>query len=263
MNRNDVVFIVGDSFELFSTNQGVMTISHLLKDITENDCSNICDKIFAIGQGVQQEQLDQLVEMFEQDELSQRLNSRLLHIPPEKGGSQETHKRKPKNIVVSQVRARNDTLFEANLLLDDRNECLDDHVTGQHLPGMVLIEAGRQIAFLITEQFFLEPDRCEQAAFVLHDLNTTFHAFTFPVDVLVRYEILEKNLENPTRLFFSVLITFLQAGRLVAEIRSTFTVAEKDRITSVESTLARRALQQSRSEVYNEAELQEELTLTK
>lgn len=259
MEKKEIIFIVGDSFELFNANQGVTTVSHLLGNMTENHCHQICDKIFAFGQGVPREQLEYLVELFEQQGWSERLNSTLLHLPPEKGGSRETHKCKPKNILVSQVRVRNDSLFEASLLLDEQNEFLDDHIAGQHLPGMVLIEAGRQMAFLVTEQFFLPANELEAPAFVLHDLNTTFHAFTFPIDVLIQYDIIEKNLENPNKLFFSVRITFLQMDHLVAEIRSTFTVADRARMASIENTLARKALQRSRSEVLSEVEQQEAL----
>src|SRR6266567_3542550 len=252
-DRKDVVFIVSDAFELFGANDSVTTFSNLIKDIADNNFSNICNKMFALGQGVHREQQEYLIELFEKQNVSERLNSQLLHIAPDKAGSQETHKRKPKNIMISQVRAIHESLFEATLLLDDRNELLDDHITGQHLPGMVLIEAARQIAYVVTEQFFMEPTGRTQCYFVLHELNTTFQSFAFPVDVTIRCKILDKKLENPAKLFFSVLINFLQTGRCVAEVRTTFTVSDSGRLTSFEGTLARRVLQRARASVLDEA----------
>lgn len=257
MDRRDVVFIVGDAFELFSANEGVTTFSNLIKDIADNNFSNICNKIFAPGQGVHREQQEYLIELFEKQSVFERLNSQLLHIAPDKAGSQETHKRKSKNIMISQVRAIHDSLFEADLVLDDRDELLDDHITGQHLPGMVLIEAARQIAYVVTEQFFMEPAGRMQRYFVLHELNTTFQSFAFPVDVTIRCKILDKKLENPAKLFFAVLINFLQADRCVAEVKTTFTVSDNDRLTSFEGTLARRVIQRARTSVLDEAEHQE------
>jgi len=253
MEERDIVFIVGDVFEVFAAHWGAMTAGQLITALTNEDIPSLCNKKFILGQGVQKEQQDLLLTLFEQKELPQRSNSHLVLPPFQKAGDQQTHKHHPKNIMISQPRAIDESVYEATLLIDGRNDLLGDHITGQHIQGLALIEAARQIAFVVTDTFFLTPAGYAPAYFVLHELNTTFHSFTFPLDVTLRYTILEKQLDNPSKLFFSVLITVIQADRCVTEIRSTFTVCESRRLAATEDTLARRVLQQHIRSLQNEA----------
>ncbi len=250
MDHKDVFFVLGDAFDMFEKTDGIMHFSHLLKEIEENNYDSLCDKIFVIGQGIHVEQLDHLTQVFEERKLSTHLNCTLIHVPTSKASSRETHKRNHKNIMVSLARAINDSLFEADLHLDDRSELLDDHITGCHLQGMVLMEAARQLFLTVTEQFFLDAYSGRSYYFVIHEMNTTFHRFAFPLKVNMIYEIIEKNVSNPEKLSFFVLIRFMQIDNCVAEVKVKFTASDNDRITSKERSLARNVLQQSRERVF-------------
>jgi hypothetical protein len=58
--------------------------------------------------------------------------------------------------MLSLPRRVSESCFEADVLVDDAGEHMSDHVSGQHLPGMVLIEAARQMILAVTEEFFSE-----------------------------------------------------------------------------------------------------------
>lgn len=56
----------------------------------------------------------------------------------------------------------NTNIFESHLMLNDRCAEMSDHVTGQHLQGMILIEAARQMTLAVTEMYFIDSNDREK-----------------------------------------------------------------------------------------------------
>ncbi|MDP1217553.1 AfsA-related hotdog domain-containing protein, partial [Klebsiella pneumoniae] len=65
------------------------------------------------------------------------------------------HKRKKANILITSPEKRDEDNYCARLILQDASELLCDHQTGQHIQGMVLIEAARQTIIATSEKFLL------------------------------------------------------------------------------------------------------------
>ncbi|MFC7617738.1 AfsA-related hotdog domain-containing protein [Actinokineospora soli] len=68
------------------------------------------------------------------------------------------HKRSPENVMLADARRRGPLRLAARLCLSDMNEMILDHVTGQHVAGMVLIEAARQLMQLTNHEFVVNDD---------------------------------------------------------------------------------------------------------
>ena len=117
---------------------------------------------------------------------------------------------------------------------------MDDHQTGQHLQGMLLVEASRQAFLAVTEAFIL-PWGGEKAYFVFNSLTVEFSRFMFPVAACLNFRVRERDYSGKYPRF-SVEIQIEQAGRQTAEVRCGYTVMPDQRIAEVEQALALQAL---------------------
>ncbi|MBD2810814.1 hypothetical protein ID853_07945 [Xenorhabdus sp. Vera] len=86
------------------------------------------------------------------------------------GKTRITHKHKRKNVLISKTIKTGDTSYQCHLLIDDDCAEMADHVTGQHIQGMVLLEACRQMINSVSERFLIKTGR--NKSFVLHTMNS-------------------------------------------------------------------------------------------
>ncbi|MGE5545540.1 MAG: AfsA-related hotdog domain-containing protein [Solirubrobacterales bacterium] len=151
-----------------------------------------------------------------------------------------SHKHQASNTVISAPRRLSEDTFELDLLVDEDCELMADHQTGQHLQGMLLIEAARQSFLAVTEMFYL-PDDGTRYYFVFDDLSARYKRFVFPVDARLVYRV--RNVDpTPGRQRFTVDVAVEQCGDEAAVISGTFTVVKDARITRMEAGLAREAV---------------------
>ncbi len=78
----------------------------------------------------------------------------------------------------------NENLFSLPLLIDERCELMTDHQTGQHIQGMILVEACRQTFIAVTEEFYMS-DKVGQSYYVINDMNIKFSNFLFPLPAVI------------------------------------------------------------------------------
>src|SRR5690625_2275198 len=68
----------------------------------------------------------------------------LWHNLPQRASSALSHKHNPKNTLVSMPRQVTADTFELHLMIDEDCELMNDHLSGQHVQGMVLIERSEE-----------------------------------------------------------------------------------------------------------------------
>ncbi|MEU6299282.1 AfsA-related hotdog domain-containing protein [Streptomyces erythrochromogenes] len=136
-----------------------------------------------------------------------------------------------------------DSLFGAGLRLHNDNELLLDHQTGQHVQGMVVIEASRQMFLAVTERFFAAQWPQRKYYFVIEYMNTAFENFLFPLCSTIEYRITESQTQDPSRLSFTAEVGIHQAGRRSAFTQLAFTAFDTDVIEVKEDRRARRAVE--------------------
>ncbi|MGH9213675.1 MAG: AfsA-related hotdog domain-containing protein [Acidimicrobiales bacterium] len=211
------VIVVAEPFTELATLSGVVSVACLAPGETS-------DRPLVVGQG-----------------LSDDERAALGAADPPRAGRRESHKHHPSNTMISLARRTPDDEFEADLLIDGRNHLLADHLTGVHLPGMTLIEAGRQLFLAVTEQYFLERDT--SYFFMLSGLTAQFHRFTFPIDVRLKYQVLEQATDGNRSLTFHVRVQVIQAATKTATLEYTFTATEAEKVFRQERRLASRIVE--------------------
>lgn len=126
------------------------------------------------------------------------------------------------------------------LLIDERCELMADHQTGQHIQGMLLVEASRQAFIGVTEEFIYQQESGRY--YVINSMAINFASFLFPLPALVHFEFLEKDI-NDRRGRFKAQVRVTQHQTLCATMDVSFTVYPSTLIAEKEKSLAEVAMQ--------------------
>ncbi|MBB4868223.1 acyl-CoA thioesterase FadM [Pseudomonas nitritireducens] len=117
-----------------------------------------------------------------------------------------------------------------------------DHLTGQHVQGMVLLEACRQMFLAVTEQFHLDDYESPKRYFVLNEMNVRYTAFAFPLPAQIRYRVLDKQRPRPDRVDIHAEMEVWQGEQPVTGVTVKFTVMDAEKLGKREAKLASRAV---------------------
>jgi hypothetical protein len=232
MKDKSATFIVGNKFKDFSLHEQVLTLSELINTLN-NEPACLKHVCLVPGQGLSEADISDVLSLIDSG-INNDIDAELFRSRPARAGMAITHKRKFVNSIISNPRRLSAELYEADLLVDERSELMNDHQTGQHIQGMILVEAARQMFLAVTEEFFIASDDSRDYYFVINQMDTRYMAFVFPIDSVLRYEVLEKSLDNPERLSFNVRITVHQAGIDATEVMVKFTTFLADKIKEKE-----------------------------
>jgi hypothetical protein len=215
---------VGDRFENFLANPGTVAASQLLDRHADPGAAV---PVLA-GQGLSAEQLARLA-----------LRTPETLRPPEPAGASLTHKRQPRNVMIGVPVDRGDGTFTAGLILDDCNEVIEDHLTGQHIPAVALIEAARQMWTAVTERFLR--DDTTPLRFVVTDIGASFQRLVFPLPTTLHYELIECVPGRMQRTYrCRVLVS--QNDQVSAEVRGTYRTVAESLCAKQEALAARQAV---------------------
>lgn len=230
------IFVVGDTF--------AGTASQLDNIMTETDAIDYVlsspeperKTVFLIQQGVDYRSIDAAIK-------SPRQNANAkdhFSIEPSRCDARATkrfaHKARSENILISKPRRIDDHLFEMDLCFSSQNEFFLDHMTGMHIQGMALIEAGRQAFLAVTEAYFLDGDP-KDYYFVIKSMDTSFQNFMFPFDATLKYDVTDVR-QKGNRLGIEATIALNQGGEVCTTIKVAFTAFEADKIAEREREVA-------------------------
>ncbi|GAA3193634.1 MULTISPECIES: AfsA-related hotdog domain-containing protein [Streptomyces] len=237
------LFLVGDVFAEFARREGVLTVSQLARRIREG--------AFPGGSGAASVTLGQGVSPFDvqfiRDTLARRgltdavvIDDRALR---DRAGREIAHKHRAENVLISLPRQTGPGSFESDLLVDSGNEVMSDHLTGQHMQGMLVMEAGRQMFIAVAEQHYLPPETVGKNYFVIDTFATRYRNFLFPLPATVRCTILSHRSPHRTRTTFSCELAVLQGGGEAAVMEVRFTAFDTQVSHAKETRAAERSLQ--------------------
>lgn len=150
----------------------------------------------------------------------------------------QTHKHHIHNSIISHPARVGDNCFEAALLLDERCELMADHQTGQHIQGMILIEAARQLFLAVTEEYFIGQAVHDRYYFVINNIEVKFMGFVFPLGAMLRYEIVSADTANPARMRFETVVSVIQGDACATQIAFGFTAFHASKIEAKEQQQA-------------------------
>lgn len=242
------IFVVGDTFAGTAAQfDNIMTETEALDYLTTNP--QIDQSItFLIQQGVEYRSLSSAIKSLSQNSES----SGKYAIEASRCGARATkriaHKARSENILISNPRQVNENRFEMDLCFSSQNEFFLDHMTGMHIQGMALIEAGRQAFLAVTEAYFLDGDP-KDFYFVIKSMDTSFQNFMFPFDATLIYDVTDVR-EKGSRLGIEATITLVQGGTVCTTIKVAFTAFEAEKIAAREREVASSCLE-ALSQVYD------------
>lgn len=232
----NTIVIVGDKFESFSAHTSVMQVETFEALLRAGAVEKISTSFFELGQGVGADRINALLDKAEQLGVRDQLLFERLTMC----GKREVHKHSSENAIISiPLKVKEDT-FESLVFIDDSGELFSDHVTGQHLPGMVFVEAVRQLCLGVTETHFMED--AQRSAFLLTSIHVRFLNWAFPLAIKAVYRILTQTHPSADAVHFAIDVTFVQGDKVVASGDATFELRNRRVVSRHEHLLARVAL---------------------
>ncbi|GAA2347182.1 AfsA-related hotdog domain-containing protein [Streptomyces kunmingensis] len=243
------LLLVGDRFAGFTVQDTVRTVTQLIEDLHQGVYSDGGEPIrIRAGQGVTLEDYEAIWDEFVLRGLSGRLD--FPYAEPALAGRGEAHKHCETNTLIANLRRDDDTTFAADLRLHNDNEILLDHQTGEHVQGMVAVEAARQMFLAVSERFFASHHPQRRYYYVIESMHTDFENFLFPLDASIEYRITRADTADPARLAFTADVSILQAGRRSSVTAVAFTAFEAHVLQAKEHRRAEKAVaHQSREAV--------------
>ncbi|MGW3648198.1 AfsA-related hotdog domain-containing protein [Streptomyces sp. NPDC000878] len=243
--QQDTLFLVGDVFAEFAYHQGVVTVSQLARQIKNGTFPGDTGEVRVTpGQGVSLFDVQFVRDTLARRGLADRvaIDDQALHA---RAGREIAHKHRQENVLISRPRPVGVDWFEADLLVDAGNEVMSDHLTGQHMQGMLAMEAGRQMFIAVAEQHYLPPEAVGASYFVIDTFATRYRNFLFPLPAVVRCNVLSHRSPHRTRTAFHCELSVSQGGSETAGMEVRFTAFDNQVSHTKETRAAERSLHDS------------------
>ncbi|WP_410625463.1 AfsA-related hotdog domain-containing protein [Amycolatopsis sp. cmx-8-4] len=235
------VVVVADRFARFARGDQVFTVSGLLALMTSDgpDVAG-CSWVVHPGQGIDGTDCDLLEAAAEKSGATVFLADpdafRPLPVAPA-----IVHKHRAENVLLAGVHSPEVTLCRADLRVHRDNELVLDHHTGEHVQGIVIIEAMRQICIAQFETAVRPALTSAGYAGVWKRIDMSFEDFLFPLPATVESRIEESDLERAHHLKFRATATVRQHGRTVATAGIDYAMIRLERIDTLERRKADQA----------------------
>lgn len=231
------VVVVGDRFDGIAQHGGVQTLSQLIK-IAQSRPKELPATII-VGQGIGDFDLIALSSALE--ECGHEPRPQILASGLDLASRSTSHKRRPQNVLIANLAQVGKLAATADLIIDNDNELLLDHQTGQHVQGMVVVEASRQM-FLASTTCLRLTEGLTEPYFVIGTMSTQFNSFLFPLPASLIFNTSEPDRSRPDSAGFEAVIEIEQNGVRVSATRVEYTVFVGSRIHEIETRKAEKAL---------------------
>jgi len=239
MNEVTKICLVGDKFVNFKQHKNIQTFSEFEEYLRTIYLKKIIQPIIVvIGQGISNQSISRLNTLISNLHLDDLIQVKNPVVRKEKSEQFLVHKHKIENSMISIPEQIDDNLYHSLIMLDDNCDEMNDHVTGQHIQGMILIEAARQMTLAVTEKYFIAENNRKNIAFVTNSLKTIFFSYVFPFDVTLVYTVLKYRKLLSASAKFMVLINIMQDDEVKAEIQYEFSIMDKKNHYEKEQCLA-------------------------
>jgi hypothetical protein len=237
---------VGDRFKSFAKHHNVITLSQLyelMKGIS-NAAPEHQTFMYSVylGQGISDKQYHKLQQMISNYDLADTVSLLGQRQQLTRASMSATHKHHEQNVMISEPEKIDEKSFTAHLMLDEHAALMRDHLTGEHVQGMVVMEAMRQMATATTELYLLPQERTTDFQFVFNAVETSFHQFVFPLDAQIDLKIKRCRQTPDGNCRASVAVTVQQGGHCMLAVEMTFTAMKKEFVDHKESSMARTML---------------------
>jgi hypothetical protein len=240
---NKTLLVVSDKFHHFSTRKDVITKSELHNLLnSKNIIFHKPTKTLLIpGQGFSEESSKDIKLLAYSSLNSAHFDFSMWDNMPKRASKQITHKYKDENILISDPHRQSTDSFSMNILINEDCEMMQDHQTGLHVQGILLLEASRQGFLAIFEKFFAL-ESTGKLYFIFNSLNVNYNRFAFPLPATLSVSIRELDVSNSKKQHAIMDMEIIQCGSSSASFTLDMTMMASTRISSMESKLATQSL---------------------
>ncbi|MEV0445734.1 AfsA-related hotdog domain-containing protein [Streptomyces spectabilis] len=237
------VILVADRFAQFADGEQVLTVSECTALAAAGKAEPTDGEwMLHLGQGIERSDLDALL-----DDGATKKGSGMRLAAPGLPLSRPVrppvvHKHRAENVLLADFRNFSKTHCAAGLRIHRDNEHLLDHHATRHVPGMLIVEAMRQIC---TAQFETShrPGSPSEYAGIWHRIDISFDSFLFPLHAEVHSVITEFDEAKKSRLRFRTTTSARQNGGVVARAEIEYSMVKQERIDLLEHRKAAGAVQ--------------------
>jgi len=228
-----VRIVVGNNYAAFAQYGSVVTFSEIEHELERLEPQHI----LVAGQGLSDEQRAKLTALG-----ASKPGPLVLGAEP-LAPRELTHKALSANTLCSSpVRIPGTTTYRSTLQCASAVDRLADHSTGQHVNGMLLIEATRQAGTASIEAHFLQQDP-RKWGFAWGRCDTRFLRFAFPVPTEIRVHMPEiPDFAQLSQIPMTVPIVAEQAGSPVCEVLMEVTLIEAGLLAKLETRKAKQTV---------------------
>ncbi|MCR6481930.1 A-factor biosynthesis protein AfsA [Amycolatopsis sp. OK19-0408] len=235
------VVVVADRFRRFARGEQVFTVSGLLALLATPGAEEAaCHWVIHPGQGVDATDGDLLEAAGEKSEIAVCLAGleafRQAPEPPS-----VVHKQRAENVLLADVHSPAATHCQAALRIHRDNELILDHHTGEHVQGIVIVEAMRQICIAQFETAVRPGLGPAAYAGVWKRIDLSFQDFLFPLPATVESRIEESDFARESHLKFRATTAVRQQGCTVATAVIEYSMIAQGRIDALERRKADQA----------------------
>ena len=232
---DQAVLIVGVEYPAFLQHPGVLSVAQLEHALASGGASAI--RQVSLGQGI---------EAAERQRLGQLLQAHAIACVA--GDAPQvptclTHKHDAAHVLIAGARKTADLHYSYEFVLGSAEDRLCDHVTGQHVAAMLLIEAARQAVIASLDQQYPAAEG-QRWGLILEQLNTRFHSYAFPVPTQLAVLIQQHSVAGARQIDVSLLIDIQQAGQPVCDMRFDVKLCDTATLGKIEERKARKLVGQ-------------------
>jgi hypothetical protein len=232
--------VVADRFNGFAQDMHVHTVSGLSAQIGRGELDDV--EVFLLcGQGVGQFERDYVQSAIDRRGLADQI--RFVGDGPPPAGRDVVHKNSADNVLLAGLRRSGERRYTADLRMHGNNELLLDHQTGEHVQGMVVVEAARQFFLGVFEIGYRGRWPLRNFYVVWNSVRLSFDSFLFPLPAQITGTVRELSVDQPDRhLDFEVDLALTQADKTVATGIVGFSCFSVEKINLLERRRAARAI---------------------
>lgn len=234
----NMLIVVPDEFDSFADKPSLLRYGVLLKSLRSGDVQALRGQQLVAGQGLDEMQIDHAYCFALSLGLDDEFKPWRLWRQSTPADRTLCHKDRPENVLITLPEQEASDMFVADLRLHARNELMLDHLTGEHVQGMVLVEACRQMFLAVTERYHLESFPAKSRYFVINEMALRYLGFAFPLPAQIRYRVLSLQQDRPDRLAVHADMEVWQGSKAVTGMNVKFTVFDAKPLGERESRLA-------------------------
>ncbi|MEU5404725.1 AfsA-related hotdog domain-containing protein [Nocardia asteroides] len=229
--------VVADRFLGISADDRVHTVSGLVALLRSGRFAGR-ELTVHLGQGITRHDLDYVEHVAHTATVPVRVIGEIA----EPARRHHVHKYQHSNVLLAGLTREQENTFHADLRLDSDNELLLDHQTGEHVQGIVVIEAVRQLFLAAFELEYGVRSPQEHFYIVWNTVDLRFTSFLFPLPATLHARLTPVSVDDPGKLQFVIETEVRQFDKPVATSRIEFSALPNERIAGIERAKAAKAV---------------------